>query len=1000
MLYRVLGELTIGPLESPVKVPGGKVSRILSALLLRANRLVTLEQLQEAGWGDDQPISDQLPKAISTVKELLSGVGTAQIQTLRGRGYKLTVDPDQVDMLRFQRLVEQSSRLNDPDAEAEQLNSALELWRGSPPLSNVSRAPFPTDLAALMKRRARAEERFLTLRLAAGRVPEILDRLVIAVEQDHKREKLCELLMLAYHLTGQAAQAQTTFERYAHALDSEYNASPDRKLLTLCYSIMNDAAVAEQRLAELGYRPPETSDPTVLVPQEIPPSVPWFAGRADLVDEAVWQLKGSRAALQKVVISGSSGMGKTELARRVAELVREDYPDGGLFLELRDTDDEPVDTSEVLAQALRGLTTQRLPDTRAHRLSLYRDILSNRRVLVVLDNAVSEDQVRDLLPRTRNCGVIVTSRRALPDLDGVHPMVPLGLLSSAETNELYERVLRGHHSQLTHTREDMERLVTLCGGMPLAVRIVASLRLREPGRSTAEFVNRLAAAGTPAMAIGSRSVTRALETGFQGLTLEARQLFVALGRVRLSHFGAWTAAAVLGPQGDPGAALSDLLSCFIAQPTTVEGRYRFHDLTRDHAQRLSADDAASPEHGARIRQVYAALLTLVRRAHRGLYGGDFEVVHSDVPDWAAPQSLLEEIDRDPQAWYEAERRNIRAAVAHAARLGFSDLAWDLAFSSQEFYALSGYYDDWRVTHTAALDACRTAGDLRGEGVMLTAQSQPALVASRRAGVESAIPSLRRAVELLTACGDEHGVAIAQRTLGNALRREGRLAEPLTLFREALRRYEGAGDTLGCWQTSRFIGQTLLDLGEHSEALTSLIRARRAADALGQARVIAQSAYWVGRARLALGQLDEARHDFDTVAGAAGQTKGSTLAYALHGHGDLARLRGSLAEADETLAWAGRLAAETADAVLEGRVHLSRAELFAALARPTEQVAALEHAARCFAACGSPYLEAVSYSTLVEVLRQQGLATDDASAQVERLHHLMDLPLEDQIHLYR
>lgn len=171
------------------------------------------------------------------------------------------------------------------------------------------------------------------------------------------------------------------------------------------------------------------------------------------------------------------------------------------------------------------------------------------------------------------------------------------------------------------------------------------------------------------------------------------------------------------------------------------------------------------------------MLTLARRAHATLYGGDFEVVHSGASDWEAPPEVLAEVDADPLGWFETERLNIRAAVEHCADLSLADLCWDLAVSAHEFYTIRGYFDDWYAAHTRALDICRKLGDTRGEGIMLASLSEPALVASRRIDSASAIAGLEQAASLLAGWGDEHGQAIALRTLAHALRRQSSSGMP-------------------------------------------------------------------------------------------------------------------------------------------------------------------------------------------------------------------------------
>jgi tetratricopeptide (TPR) repeat protein len=467
----------------------------------------------------------------------------------------------------------------------------------------------------------------------------------------------------------------------------------------------------------------------------------------------------------------------------------------------------------------------------------------------------------------------------------------------------------------------------------------------------------------------------------------------------LPSFGLWTAAALLDGTGvDPAAALSQLAASSMIELAEPGLRYRFHDLTRDYAADRAWGEYAGQDGGvAMITQACRALLTLTRRAHAGLYGGDFEVVHSDVPDWAAPPAVREEVDADPLAWFETERLNIRAAVSRCADLGLAGLCWNLAVSAHEFYTIGGYFDDWRATHTIALRACRQAGDLRGEGIVLACLGQPALVASGQESVP-ALAELERSVHLLGECGDDHGQAIAMRTLANALRRSGHLDRPLKLFTHALRHYETVGDTVGRSQTLRFIGQTHLDRGDPAAALEVLRSARAVAGELRDPRPVAQADYWIGQACLAAGDLAGAAAAFDALLEVYGEPAGLGHAYAAHGLGDVALRTGRLADAERYLSLAARLASEGFDAGLEGLVCLSTAELHEALGQPGERLAALQRAVDIFAGCGAPYLEVRALAALARAHEgdADGEAARAAWARVDDLYSEMGVPAQDRL----
>jgi tetratricopeptide (TPR) repeat protein len=489
-------------------------------------------------------------------------------------------------------------------------------------------------------------------------------------------------------------------------------------------------------------------------------------------------------------------------------------------------------------------------------------------------------------------------------------------------------------------------------------------------------------------------VARTIGAGLERLGTEARRLLLGLGLLPLTRFGLWTAVALVGGT-DGGAALSELAARFMVESLESEMRYRFHDLTREYVRRL-ARQGYPGDRDAVPGQAYRALLTLARRAHARLYGGDFEVVHGDVPAWDAPPAVTAEVDASPLAWFDRERANIRAAVEDCARLGLTGICWDLAVTAHEFYTIRGYFDDWYATHTAALDACRQAGDRRGEGIVLACLNQPALIASRRTS-GAPVPELERAAGLLAECGDRHGQAIALRTLANALRRQGHLTRPLALFGQALAHYAASGDLVGQWQTLRFIGQNHLDLGAHEQARRALAEAEALADALGGGRLIAQTRYWIGQACLAAGDIEGAQVAFDSVFDVFGDDGGVGRAYAVHGLAEVARRRGAYGHAERHLTEAAALAHE-ADAVLQGRVWLSAAALRQDQGRPQEQIAALQHAVAVFSGCGAAYLEVRALAALARVMAgRDGAAADAAWARIESLYRQAGLPDADRLH---
>ncbi len=1018
-MYRLLGELEIGR-DQLMQLPTGHTLSVLAALLINANQRLSKSELLMAGWGSADVAEPQLHKAISELRDRMERIGRRDdLKTHARHGYEMQVPERDLDMLvfrQFQLKADEARSQRRTDEEIGYLREALRLWRGQHPLSNVLRSASWQETEALEQRRKRVAVRLFDLELARGGDDSLLDDLAVIFGYHPDDPRLAEQLMIASYRCGHLTDATAAFERHAEALAEQTGGTPRPELRNLYYAMSNSedqVVVAAQALIARQAGLPGVIGGAVrgvAVPRQLPPD-PDLIGRDDLVAEAKWLLgREPRRNAPVVVISGPGGIGKTALARRVAHAVSEQYPDGQLHMEMRGTTGQRTEPGEVLAQFLRALEAPLPPDTLAEQIATYRTLLADRKVLVVLDDAADGAQVRDLIPASPGCGVLITARRRLPDIDGAHHVPPLGPLDGAAATELFLRVVANSGIDVRAEQDAVGEVVALCGGLPLALLIAGALRVRDHPRPTAELADRLARQGPEAFTFEELSVARTIGAGYERLDAAAKRLFLQLGVLGLPNFGLWTVAALDGDaeMSYPGvsragksgtAALSQLAARHMIEPNEAALRYRFHDLTREYAARRAGAEYASGGGSVTMRtRVCQALLTLTRRAHAALYGGDFEVVHSAVPGWEAPQAVLDEVDTDPRAWFEKERLNIRAAVSNCADLGLTDICWDLAVSAHEFYTIAGYFDDWCATHTVALRACEVAGDLRGEGIVLACLGQPALVASGRAGT-SGLAELDRSVELLAACGDRHGQAIAMRTLGNALRRQGHLTRPLELFQRALDHYEASGDTVGVSQAQRFVGQTHLDRGDYAEALAMLRRARADVAGLPDRLPAAQASYWIGQACLAAGDLQGASDAFTAMLDVFAEPTGVGYAYAAHGLGDVALRTGALSEAREHLSLAAELAHD-ADANLEGRVCLSLAMLLDALGQQAERIATLERAVDCFDGPGSAYLQVRALAALA---RAHGTAGDNTAARaawarVGDIYREMAVPEEDRIEL--
>jgi DNA-binding SARP family transcriptional activator len=1022
VLYQVLGTLAIEKDGQVVDLPGGNARLVLAALLVKANHLLYSPDLLRIGWdGEDAPKA-QLDKRISAVRRVLRSVDRAeQLITHRGFGYELRIPEDELDALRFRRLIiraGEAKKNGDVDEEVARLREAVALWRGQFVASNGDNTDLRTISLPLEEQRQAAATRLFELELARQHHNEVLPDLLTLRRYHPTDGRLIALLMIAQRLSGDSIAAEATYEQYRVASEESSAAPPEKAVQQLKHAIAQRDDKEIERLASAFLaNPAGTASVATSKPRQLPVCPTDLVGRDELVAEAEWVLRRpsaaagadvtasrrSMVAAPVVVVSGPGGTGKTALAVYTAHRIADDFPGGQLFAELQGNSGVRVETDEVLTGFLHALGVTEPPASSADRVVLYRTLMADRRALVVLDDAQDEEQIRDLIPTGRECAVMVTARRLMPDVEGVHHLPRLGGLPPDRARALFGQIVIRSGVQPPLMSPDFERLLALCGGLPLALRIVAMLYVHDRLHSMAQLADRLTEHGSDLIEYGSRSLARSIGAGFDRLDEHAQRLFLGLALTAMPEFELWTAAAVLDDRGaDPAAALSQLATYDMIERTGRGHRYRFHDLTRDYAHRRAVREVGDAGVQRRLMEhVYGALLTLARRAHRSLAGGDYEVVHGTTPQWELPAAVDAAMARTPAlGWFDQERANIRAAVEHCAELGLAEVAWDLALTSHEFYATRRHFDDWYATHTVALAACQTAHNTRGTALLLVSLGQPILVASAPAAGVSGLPELQRSIDQLDAAGDRHGLAIAQRTMANALRRRGQLTVPLALFTSALANYEMSGDLLGQWQTQRFIGQTYLDQGEVRQALEALGRAWELGDRLGEPYALAQTSYWMGQARLAENNPSDARIGFAALFTAFDRkTSGVGAAYAAHARGDLALASGDGAAAEVQLRRAAALAQDAADATLQGRALLSMARLRRAQQRLDDEISALEDAVRCFADGDAVYLQAVALTALgeAEVARGDQAVADEVNARVMTLYRSMNLPAEDRVH---
>ena len=343
---------------------------------------------------------------------------------------------------------------------------------------------------------------------------------------------------------------------------------------------------------------------------------------------------------------------------------------------------------------------------------MYRSMLANRRVLVVLDDAGSESQVHQLLPGSPTCGVVVTSRTRLTGLAGSH-LVDVDFMDSDDALELLGRIIGTQRLQSEPVAA--AALVDVVGGLPLALRIIGARLAARPHWTLASMVGRLADERhrLDELVHGDMVVRASLSLTYDGLEPDTCRVMRLMSLLEAESLPAWTASALTDDERHRGF---DLLERLVdAQLLDVVGsdvtglpRYRFHDLIRLFAKEQLAVHESPATQLASVERVAGGWLAIAEQAHQRLYGGDFTVLHGNGRRWQPHAPYLDQVLQDPLGWLESERPNICAAVLQAADAGLDELCWDLAMTLVTLFETRSYLDEWQ--HDARTSA---GGDAQG-----------------------------------------------------------------------------------------------------------------------------------------------------------------------------------------------------------------------------------------------------------------------------------------------
>jgi DNA-binding SARP family transcriptional activator len=705
------------------------------------NRPVSAVELADLAWDGRTPVHPRaaLQSGISRLRRLL---GQEAVETVAS-GYRICAATDDLDLLKFDHMVKAADEHVADGAEEgalAALEEALGLWR-DPLLGNVSSGVLHHDVVPqLTERRLDAQEKRAQLCLRLGRHESLTGELAELTRIFPFRERLTGSLMLALYRSDRQAGALAAYETLRRRLSEELGIDPAAELQDLYLSILRgdpDLRVIPghqaRPVAQLAAGDGGTAAPfqaggggATIVPRQLPADIADFTGR-EVELSAVRDLLtagGAATGTRIAIVAGPGGAGKSALAVRASHGIADLFPDGQLYVNLQGASARPAEPGEVLSRFLRGLGVagSAIPADVDERSAMYRSLVADRRVLVLLDDAEDERQLRQLMPAGAQCGVVVTARGRITGLPGTHP-IQLGMLDDAEAVLLLSFI--AGTNRVRGEPQGARALARLCGGLPLALRIAGARLAARPHWRLSSLVDRLedGRRRLGELSHGDLDVRASLALSYQGLVPAAQVLLRRIGLLDAPDFPAWAAAALLDTSLVEADQLID--SLVDAQLLEVTGRavtgghrYRCHDLIRDFARELALTDDKAASRAA-LGRAFGALLDLVEQAHRQIYGGDYSILHGQAPRWRAVDMDQGQLANDaPLAWLEGERMFIMAAVLQGAAAGMDELCWDLAWTAATLFEAGNYLENWPAAQQQALAATRLAGNQRGEAAML------------------------------------------------------------------------------------------------------------------------------------------------------------------------------------------------------------------------------------------------------------------------------------------
>ncbi|MER7893729.1 BTAD domain-containing putative transcriptional regulator [Micromonospora sp. NPDC094482] len=828
--FAVLGPVRAWRGQSEIDLGTRQQRLILALLLVRAGCTVSVAELVDLLWESDPPRSavNVVHRHVGMLRRRFEpglptrATGTVLIRD--GAEYQLRIDGESLDLLRFRRLVAEAADSSGEPA-VELYREALALWRDRCAAGLRAGVRAHPEFVAVDGEWFAAVRAATDAALRAGRVHAVLPTIRLAAEHEPLDEALQARLLLALAADGRRAEALAAYADIEHRLADELGIQPGV-----------DLRAARDSLLDHDVPEPGRAGP----PAQLPADHPYFTGRRGVLAAAEKLLRANQRTTA-LVIDGMPGVGKTTLAVHLAHRLAARYPDGQLHADLRGfgSGDSVMTPAEALRGFLwsLGVAPAAIPAELHAQAGLYRSILAERRMLILLDNCRDWDQIRHLLPGSGDSLVIATSRRRITGVAGpagAHPL-HLDLLTDAEARELLTRRLG---DAAAADPAAVGEIIARCGRLPLALALVATRSVGRPGLSLPTVAGELAEADGRLAGFGDShaDLEAVFSWSYRALTPEAARLFRLLPLHPAGELSTEAAAALGGLSlRSARGLLAELGGQLLVQPG--DGRWRMHDLLRAYAMELGEEHDDPAERAAAIERVYDYYQLSAYAAHLPL-----------LPQVPLPEPEPSERGvtgrgftgrADAMAWFAAEQRVLTDIVARAKERGRPRTAWQIALALQNFFQDTAQFKQWAAVVGSALAA--TGDDPAAQALLHRSLAGACYFL---ADLDRGLSHLQHARTLFERLGRRTEQGHVENNIAEIRLDQRRYQEAIRHSEAARALFQAEGEVRGATTALLAIGRAQGGLGRHAEALSRFVEARQQFEALGDLHGVGTTQAWL------------------------------------------------------------------------------------------------------------------------------------------------------------